>query len=106
VIYLALAPKSNSVYISYGKVKADIKEGKIYPVPLQIRNAPTKLMKELEYGRGYRYAHDYDETTTSMECMPSELLGRRYYIPKEIGFERELKKRIEYFQKLKEKMKN
>ncbi len=106
VIYLALAPKSNSVYTSYKRVQGDIKKGEIYPVPLQIRNAPTKLMKELDYGKGYKYAHNYEETTTAMECMPEELRNRQYYIPKEVGFEREMKKRMEYFKKLKLSLKN
>ena len=93
--YLAAAPKSNAVYVAYGNAVHEVRQGDNPPVPLQIRNAPTRLMEELGYGRGYQYAHDFDEQTTSMECLPESLAGRRFYEPKEIGMEREIKERLE-----------
>jgi len=93
--YLAAAPKSNAVYVAYGNAVHEVRQGDNPPVPLQIRNAPTRLMEELGYGRGYQYAHDFDEQTTSMECLPESLAGRRFYEPKEIGLEREIKERLE-----------
>src|SRR5436190_6265219 len=77
--YLAAAPKSNAVYIAYGNAVHEVRQGDNPPVPLQIRNAPTRLMEGLGYGRGYQYAHDFDEQTTSMECLPDSLAGRRFY---------------------------
>ena len=93
--YLAAAPKSNAVYVAYGNAVHEVRQGDNPPVPLQIRNAPTRLMEELGYGRGYQYAHDFNEQTTSMECLPESLAGRRFYEPKEIGLEREIKERLE-----------
>jgi putative ATPase len=93
--YLAAAPKSNAVYAAYGNAVHEVRQGDNPPVPLQIRNAPTRLMEELGYGRGYQYAHDFDEQTTGMECLPESLAGRRFYEPKEIGLEREIKERLE-----------
>ena len=93
--YLAAAPKSNAVYVAYAEAVHEVRQGDNPPVPLQIRNAPTRLMEELGYGRGYQYAHDFDEQTTSMECLPESLAGRRFYDPKDIGFEREIRERLE-----------
>jgi putative ATPase len=93
--YLAAAPKSNAVYAAYGNAVHEVRQGDNPPVPLQIRNAPTRLMEDLGYGRGYQYAHDFDEQTTSMECLPDSLAGRRFYEPKDIGLEREIKERLE-----------
>jgi putative ATPase len=93
--YLAAAPKSNAVYVAYGNAVHEVRQGDNPPVPLQIRNAPTRLMEDLGYGRGYQYAHDFDEQTTSMECLPDSLAGRRFYEPKDIGLEREIKERLE-----------
>jgi len=84
VIYLATAPKSNSAYLAAQKVKQDIRQGKIYPVPLHLRNAPTKLMKELNYGKNYQYAHNFENQKTDMKCLPDELEGTKYYIPKNV----------------------
>lgn len=103
-IYLSLAPKSNSVYIAYGRVESDIEAGRVYPVPLEIRNAPTKLMKELEYGKGYEYSHDYAEKTTALECMPKELAGRKYWEPEESGLETELGKRRNTFEEVRKRL--
>jgi len=93
--YLAAAPKSNAVYLGYGEAVREVRQGDNPPVPLHIRNAPTRLMKDLGYGRGYEYAHDYEEQSAAMECLPEALSGRRFYEPKEIGAETEIKKRLE-----------
>ena len=94
-VYLALAPKSNAVYTAYGEVRADIHKTIAEPVPLHLRNAPTKLMKELDYGKGYQYAHDVEGRVADMECLPASLRGRRYYIPTDQGRERQLAQRME-----------
>jgi putative ATPase len=73
VVYLALAPKSNAVYTAYGEVLADIEAKPAEPVPLHLRNAPTKLMKELDYGKDYQYAHDVEGKVAAMECLPPSL---------------------------------
>ncbi len=93
--YLAAAPKSNAVYVGYGDAVHEVRQGDNPPVPLHIRNAPTRLMQDLGYGRGYQYAHDFDEQTAAMECLPESLAGRRFYEPKEIGLEREIRERLE-----------
>lgn len=105
VIYNALAPKSNSTYEAYNRVREDIKRFPDLPVPMQIRNAPTKLMQEEGYGMGYEYAHDNTVPITAMQCLPDELKDRRYYVPKEFGFEKKLKDRHEKIKDIKNKMK-
>jgi putative ATPase len=95
VVYLALAPKSNAVYTAYGAVRGDIQATAAEPVPLHLRNAPTKLMKDLEYGRGYQYAHDVEGRVADMECLPSSLAGRKYYHPTNEGREKLLAQRME-----------
>lgn len=105
VIYLASAPKSNSVYRAYGKVSKDVEETFHEPVPLHLRNPVTPLMRKIGYGEGYIYAHDTEEKTTSMETLPESLKGKRWYEPGELGFEKDIKKRIEWWNKLKEKLK-
>ena len=95
VVYMSMAPKSNAMEIAYNMARADAKEHIAEPVPLQIRNAPTKLMKELEYGKGYKYAHDYEEKMTSMQCLPDSLKDREYYIPTEQGLEAKYKAKLE-----------
>src|SRR6266849_3685021 len=92
--YLAAAPKSNAVYLAYGTAVHEVRQGDNPPVPLQIRNAPTRLMEGLGYGRGYQYAHDFEEQTTAMECLPESLAGRRFYEPKAVGLEREIRERL------------
>ena len=87
VVYCALAPKSNALYEAYNMAKQDALTMLDEPVPLQIRNAPTKLMKDLGYGKGYQYAHDTAEKITNMQCLPDSLLGREYYRPTDQGFE-------------------
>ena len=95
VVYLALAPKSNALEVAYNEAGAEARELLAEPVPLVIRNAPTKLMKDLDYGKGYQYAHDTAAKVTSMQCMPDNLLGRVYYRPYGLGNEKELKERNE-----------
>jgi putative ATPase len=100
VVYLALAPKSNAVYTAYGAVLADIESRPAEPVPLHIRNAPTKLMKELDYGKGYQYAHDLEGKVAAMQCLPDGLRDRRYYQPTDQGREKLLALRMEEIAKL------
>jgi putative ATPase len=95
VAYLSAAPKSNAAYKGYGEAVREVRQGDNPPVPIHIRNAPTRLMKSLGYGRDYQYAHDFEEQTAAMECLPDALAGRRFYEPKEIGFEAEIRKRLE-----------
>ena len=95
VLYLATAPKSNTVYVAYTRAANDAHERVAEPVPLPLRNAPTRLMKELEYGKGYRYAHDEPDAVADLDCLPPSLRGRRYYEPSDRGFEKELKRRLE-----------
>ncbi len=95
VVYLAAAPKSNALYVAYGAAAQDALETRADPVPLWIRNAPTGLMKDLGYGKGYRYAHDEAEAVAAMDCLPESLLGRRYYRPSERGGEAEIARRLE-----------
>lgn len=99
-VYLATAPKSNALYTGYGKVKQTIKETGPLPVPLHIRNAPTKLMKGLGYGQGYKYAHDYENAQVKQECMPKGLEGKLFYVPTDRGYERTIKQRLEYWERL------
>ena len=102
-IYLATAPKSNAVYEAYSQAAEDAHKDVAQPVPLHLRNAPTKLMKDLEYGKGYRYAHDEQDAIADMSCLPPALEGRQYYDPKDRGFEREIKKRLEGWAEIKKK---
>ena len=95
VVYLSLAPKSNALYKAYEHAKTDAVRQLAEPVPLVIRNAPTRLMKELEYGKGYQYAHDAADKLTTIQCLPDSLLGRRYYEPTEEGLEARYKARLE-----------
>ncbi|HOW86496.1 MAG TPA: replication-associated recombination protein A [Candidatus Aminicenantes bacterium] len=100
-IYLAAAPKSNRIYTAYGAVQREVERSPHEPVPLQIRNAVTALMKEIGYGQDYLYAHDSPAATTDMETMPERLRGRKYYEPGNLGFEKEIRKRIEWWEALK-----
>jgi putative ATPase len=95
VVYLSMAPKSNALYQACEACKTDVRELPAEPVPLQICNGPTNLMKELHYGEGYIYAHDTEEKLSKMECLPEALAGRRYYHPTEQGQERQVKERLE-----------
>lgn len=95
VVYLSLAPKSNALYSAYEQAKKDALTQLAEPVPLQIRNAPTKLMKELDYGKGYQYAHNTADKLTNMQCLPDSLLDREYYQPTTQGLEAKYKTRLE-----------
>jgi len=94
VTYMALAPKSNALYIAYGEAATDALNMLAEPVPLQIRNAPTKLMKELGYGKNYIYAHDEEDKLSTMQCLPDSLKSRKYYKPTEQGQEAKVKERM------------
>ena len=93
-VYLSLAPKSNALYLAYESAKKDALTQLADPVPLVIRNAPTRLMKELEYGKGYQYAHDTEEKLTDMQCLPDSLQGKEYYRPTDQGLEIKFKARL------------
>ena len=95
VTYLAMAPKSNALYEACEETKREIRSGRAEPVPLHIRNAPTKLMAELDYGKGYEYAHNYENKLTKMHCLPDALAGRRFYRPTTQGTEAAVKTRLE-----------
>lgn len=95
VVYLSMAPKSNALYVACEQTKKDIRELPAEPVPLQIRNGVTQLMKNLDYGKGYEYAHNTEEKLTKMKCLPDALMDREYYIPTEEGNEKEVKKRLD-----------
>ena len=100
-VYLALAPKSNAVYTAYGAVLQDVRTSTAQPVPLHLRNAPTKLMKSLDYGKDYQYAHDLEHKVAAMQCLPDNLKDRRYYTPTNEGRERQLSQRLEELTRLK-----
>lgn len=96
-VYLALAPKSNALYEAWGRAAGAARETGSLPVPLHLRNAPTGLLRELGYGKGYRYAHDEADGVTGQELLPRELAGESFYAPREVGFEREMGKRLRWF---------
>ncbi len=102
VVYLSMAPKSNALYVACQDCKKDVREMPAEPVPLQICNAPTKLMEDLNYGKGYLYAHDTEEKITRMQCLPDSLVGRRYYRPTQQGDEQQLKERLDTIVKWKQ----
>ena len=95
VVYMALAPKSNALYAAYEAAKADAARAVAEPVPLHLRNAVTGLMQQLDYGKGYQYAHDYDDKLTAMTCLPDSLVGKRYYLPTRQGEEAGLQERLD-----------
>ncbi len=100
-VYLALAPKSNAVYTAYGEVLDDVRKTEADPVPLHLRNAVTGLMKNVGYGEGYKYAHDFEEKVTDMSCLPDNLAGRAWYKPTDQGFEQRLRTRLNEIRTLK-----
>ena len=102
-IYLATAPKSNAVYRAYGAAADAAERDVAEPVPLHLRNAPTRLMKQLDYGKGYRYAHDEAEGVAEMSCLPPNLQDRKFYEPTERGFEKEIKRRLDGWNEIKKK---
>ena len=105
-VYLAQAPKSNAIYSGYESARHEVREGDNPPVPPQIRNAPTSLMKNLGYGKNYDYAHNHEEQTAPMDCLPESLLGRRFYEPKSAGREKEIRERLEHFRTVRDAMKS
>jgi putative ATPase len=106
VVYLALAPKSNAVYTAYGAIQSDIQRTAAEPVPLHLRNAPTKLMKELDYGKDYQYAHNVEGKVADMECLPPGLAGKRYYHPTQEGREKLLAQRMEEIARIRQSKKS
>jgi len=103
VVYLCQAPKSNAIYSAYESARQEVKTGDVPPVPFHLRNATTSVMKDVGYGKGYEYAHDYDEQTAPMDCLPESLSGRRFYRPKESGREAEMKERLERMRRARDK---
>ena len=101
-IYLATAPKSNSIYVAYGKVRSVIDDTGALPTPLHIRNAPTGLMKSLGYGKDYKYAHDFKDAYAPQDYLPDELAGRLYYLPTERGYEKTIKQRLDKWRRLRD----
>jgi putative ATPase len=99
-VYLATAPKSNSIYIAYGKAKEDVVSNRTPPVPMHIRNAPTRTMSELGFGKGYRYPHEYEDALADQDYLPLALKGRKYYEPTERGYEATIKARLEKWRKI------
>ncbi len=102
VVYLAMAPKSNSLEAAYIDIKEEIRKSGSLPTPLHIRNAPTNFMKNIGYGKGYKYAHDFPGAVVEQEHMPDELKGRRFYYPVDRGFEKNLKERLDVKRDLKD----
>ena len=105
IVYLAVAPKSNAVYAAYNEARAAVERTGSLEVPLHLRNAPTQLMKELDYGKDYRYAHDEEGRVSDMDCLPQSLLGRRYYEPTDEGREKALRARMEEIRRIKHQRK-
>lgn len=103
VVYLATAPKSNALYTAYEAAAADARETSHYGVPLHIRNAPTKLMKDLDYGKNYHYDHEYENKYSYQKYFPDQMEEKDYYTPGEFGFEKEIAKRLQWWLKLREK---
>lgn len=103
VVYLATAPKSNALYTGYQQAAGDALRDVAEPVPLHLRNAPTRLMKDLDYGKGYQYAHEERDAIAAMDCLPDALRGRKYYRPTERGFEKEIKRRLDAWEGIKAK---
>ena len=104
VLYMATAPKSDAAYRGYGEAVADIRSGKVEPVPHNIRNASTGLMANLGYGKGYQHAHKFEEAVTDQDCLPPGLKGRVYYHPTESGYEKTIKERMAHFAEIRRKL--
>ena len=105
-VYLSLAPKSNALYTGYGSVTDDLECTRTEPVPLHLRNAPTGLMKNIGYGKGYQYAHDIEDKVADMTCLPESLAGKTYYRPTDQGFEARLRQRMEEIRRIKDTRKS
>jgi putative ATPase len=104
-VYLSLAPKSNALYTGYSSVTEDLESTRAEPVPLHLRNAPTGLMKNIGYGKGYEYAHDAKDKVAGMTCLPDSLAGKTYYRPSDQGFEARLQQRLEEIRRIKRQQK-
>jgi len=104
IIYMASAPKSNRAYAAFSKAMKDVEKSPFEPVPLHLRNPVTRLMKDFDYGKDYAYAHDFAYSTTDMETFPKRFKGRKYYEPGKLGLEKEIKKRIEWWKSLKDRI--
>ncbi|MBN1517017.1 replication-associated recombination protein A [Candidatus Sumerlaeota bacterium] len=102
-IYLATAPKSNAAYMAHLAAQQDVRRHGSLPVPLHIRNAPTQLMKDLDYGKDYQYDHDHEHHYSGQDCLPEQLFDRSYYTPSKFGFEKEIQKRLDWWKSLKDK---
>jgi putative ATPase len=104
-VYLSVAPKSNALYTAYSQIEADVQKTVNEPPPVHIRNAPTRLMKELGYGQGYQYAHDLEDKVADMECLPESLRGRQYYHPTDQGMERRIREILDLIKERKKHQK-
>lgn len=102
VTYLATAPKSNASYRGINAAIDEVRESGTLPVPLHLRNAPTALMKESGYGAGYQYAHDFDDGYSGQQCLPTQIAGQAFYLPKDLGYEKNIKERMEWLKKRKQ----
>jgi len=105
-VYLSVAPKSNALYTAYSAVEDDVHKTVAEPPPMQILNAPTRLMKDLGYGKGYQYAHDLEDKVANMQCLPDSLAGRKYYHPTDQGMERRIREILEILQQRKKRQKS
>jgi putative ATPase len=103
-VYLATAPKSNSLYVAYSRVQDEIKKGASENVPLNIRNAPTPLMKDMGYGKDYKYAHDFPDHVVDQQHLPDKMKGNKFYTPGSLGFEKTVQERMDYLAEKKRKM--
>jgi putative ATPase len=104
-VYLATTPKSNAIYAGFNKAKSDIRKYGALPVPLVIRNAPTALMKDIGYGQGYKYSHDYEDTYVEQQRLPDRLSGETYYHPTDRGYEGRIREWLDEFRKGNERRK-
>jgi putative ATPase len=102
-VYCATAPKSDRVYRAYGDAVKAVRDEEVEPVPAQLRNAPTGLMSHLGYGKGYQHAHQHEDGVTDMDCLPPSLKGRRFYRPGHAGYEKTIRKLMEYREELRRK---
>ncbi len=103
VIYLSVAPKSDASYKALGEVTQEVQQGRAEPVPMHLRNAPTKAMKAWGYGSGYQHAHKFDDAINQMECLPESLAGKRWYHPTDRGIEKRISERLEEIRNLRNK---
>ena len=101
-IYLSVAPKSDAAYRALGAIREDVQNTMAEPVPMNLRNAPTRSMKEWGYGAGYQHAHKFEDAVPGMECLPHSLAGRQYYFPTDRGLEKRIAERLEEIRRLKE----